>query len=135
MTANILTAFQGRGVKFWLEGSQLKFAAPRGTLDQLDIATLRHHKQDLISLVLAEIPSDDRPACCCCGGPLPPGRTFRCHSCDVPAMPRASCPCLVNGELRCPTGYLPTESLHDLAVSLGMPPELAARRYIRRGVS
>lgn len=135
MTANILTAFQGRGVKFWLEGPRLKFSAPCGQLDQADIATLRQHKLELIALVAAETPDDDRPACCCCGGPLPPGRTYRCHSCDVPALPRVTSPCLVNGELRCPTGYQPTESLHDLAVSLGMPPVLAARRYIKRGVS
>ncbi len=132
MTANILATFQGRGVRFWLEGSSLKFSAPSGQLNQADLDTLRQHKPELIAFVLAEMQDQDRPACCCCGGPLPPGRTYRCQACDVPELPRVQAPCLVNGELRCPTGYQPSESLYDLAVSLAMPPELAARRYKKR---
>jgi hypothetical protein len=127
MTANILTAFQDRGVKFWLDGPHLKFAAPRGLLDRADLATLSQHKLELLALLSG--PSN----CCCCDNPLPPGMTYRCPSCEVPTLPRVTAPCLVNGGLRIPTGYQLTGSLYDLAVSLGMSPELAARRYVKRG--
>lgn len=70
----LLAAVAARGGRAWAEGGDLHIAAPRAALRPAEIAALRDHKAEILSLLAAERPvrapcSANRPyrRCAACG--------------------------------------------------------------------
>ena len=67
MTAlELLTDLRDRGIKLWVDGSDLRFSAPKGTMNSPAAELLARHKAELVRLLksasAAEAPSSVRRA-------------------------------------------------------------------------
>jgi len=65
MTAlELLTDLRDRGVKLWVDGSDLRFSAPKGTMSSPAAELLAHHKAELVRLLKSPsaVEATTRPA-------------------------------------------------------------------------
>lgn len=118
-----------RGVTVSLVLGRVQIRAPVGVLAPGEVEALKEQESAIRDYLASTM--DPPENCCLCGSQMPPGLRYRCSACAPSPRPLAALPSLMNGALHVPSGYLLTQSLYDLAVSLGMNPDTAARRYAK----